>query len=30
MIPCSSKSKILELLLVFEDMFAAKPRELTA
>jgi len=29
LIPCSSKSKILEILLLLEDMFASKPRDQT-
>lgn len=30
MIPCSSKAKILELLLTLEEFFASKPREQAA
>ena len=30
MISCSSKSTILELLLLLEDLFASKPKDLTA
>jgi Cft2 family RNA processing exonuclease len=30
LIPCSSKSKILEILLLLEEMFASKPRDMTA
>jgi Cft2 family RNA processing exonuclease len=30
LIPCSSKSKILEILLILEEMFASKPRDMTA
>jgi hypothetical protein len=29
LIPCSSKSKILEIRLMLEEMFASKPRDMT-